>query len=83
MGQRSRRTIPDRSVPLVGKDGRMTEDWYKYFYWHEEEHGGRRYDRLLRSPAGAAAVVNPSGVAGAAGTVTITIDGVDREVVIE
>lgn len=58
-------------------------DWYNYFVRHEQEHGGSRYDRLVRSPAANNVLLGGSGVAGAAGTVTLTIDGVDYQVTYE
>lgn len=80
MATRSPRTIPPHDTPFLDSQGRVHDLWYSWFKQMGEALGGTRLDRVVRSPATGAAVSNPSGIAGAVGTVTLTIDGVDYEV---
>ena len=82
MSTRSRRQLPPNELPFLNPDGTVQLDWYAYLRFHDQEHGGDRTDRVVRSPAGEL-TAGPSAIAGAAGTVPLTIDGITYNVVIE
>ena len=83
MGQNYQRRLPPRETPLISKDGLVSLDWYAWFRSIEDELGGTGFSRVLNSPARGGVLNGASVVAGAAGTVTVTIDGNDYNLVHE
>lgn len=83
MSQPSRRRLPPHELPLLQSDGKINLEWYAYFRFHDQEHGGESTDRLVRSTATGPATTFPTAVAGATGLVEIVIDGTTYSVVFE
>lgn len=75
MGIKSGRRLPQRDTPVIGSDGRMSLDWYAYFRALDDELGGLGFSTLLASPQRGGALAGTSAIAGAAGTLSITVDG--------
>lgn len=83
MGIESGRRLPQPTVPFLNKDGTVHLDWYTFLRSLDRELGGSGFNRLLNSPARGGVLLGASAIAGAAGTVTITIDGNDYNLVHE
>jgi hypothetical protein len=79
----TRRQLPPPELPFLNKDGTVNIDWYSYLKAHDQEHGGDRTDRLVRSPRGGTVTPGSSGISGASGTIELIIDGVSYNVVVE
>ena len=83
MGQAYQRRLPPRETPFFEQDGRINLDWYAWLRAVEDELGGTGFSTVLRSPARGGVLAGASAIAGALGTVTITIDGNDYNLVHE
>jgi len=83
MGTDSGRRLPQREVPFLDSEGRVSLDWYNYLRLLDQELGGLGFSQILNSPARGGVLNGASAIAGAAGTVTITIDGADYNLVHE
>lgn len=61
--------IPNAGVPLVGPDGRMTQEWYRYFA--AQHHVGN----FATTATGGAGTLPANPV----GFITIFVDGTERK----
>lgn len=83
MGINSGRRLPQREVPFLDSDGLISIDWYMYLRQLDKELGGLGFSTVLASPSRGGTLLGASAVAGAAGTLAITVDGIDYNLVYE
>lgn len=82
--RRSWNRLPPRDLAFLDTNGLIRLEWYEALQGIVQALGGTGTDRVVRSPAtGGTANPGPTTVVNATGTVAITVDGVEYQVVYE